>query len=78
MKTKVEYDLALKDISIACQKHGVFLMGTCINEGIYGEISIGLTGDKDSHSFTYPENLCSDVEVNTDQNMVSVEIIGTV
>lgn len=78
MKTKEEYELAIKEISDVCGKHGVFLMGTCHGEGFYGEITIGVTGDSDSHCFLGPETLGEGVDVNEYDNFVSVERVGKV
>jgi hypothetical protein len=41
MKTKEELQSAVDEIREVCQKHGIVLLGTCIGESIYGEITIG-------------------------------------
>lgn len=45
MKTRAEYQAAIDEIRMVCRKHGVFLVGTCEQEGIYGEITIGDAAD---------------------------------
>jgi hypothetical protein len=40
MKTLEECKAAIDEISEICKKHGILLVGTCNNEGIYGEITI--------------------------------------
>ena len=40
-----KYQAAIDEIKTVCDKHGVVLIGTCHSEGIYGEISIGQSGD---------------------------------
>lgn len=40
MKTTEQLEAALQAIRAVCREHGVVLIGTCISEGIYGEILI--------------------------------------
>ena len=40
MKTLKELQDAVNEIRRICKKHGIVLIGTCENEGIYGEITI--------------------------------------
>ena len=35
-----KFNKAVEDIKRVCAKHGVVLVGTCDDEGIYGEISV--------------------------------------
>lgn len=41
MKTKEQLQAAVDELREVCRKHGIALVGTCANEGIYGEITIG-------------------------------------
>jgi hypothetical protein len=38
--TKEEAQACVDEVNAVCQKHNVKLIGTCISEGIYGEILI--------------------------------------
>ena len=40
MKTIEQMQFAVDEIRKVCMRHGVVLIGTCRNEGIYGEITI--------------------------------------
>ncbi len=42
MKTKEQLQEVVDEIRLVCKKHGVLLVGTCMNEGIYSEIAIGV------------------------------------
>jgi hypothetical protein len=52
MKTKEEYENFANELKLLCEKHGIFVVGTCESEGIYGEIALI---DKDD-----PENYWKD------------------
>jgi hypothetical protein len=40
MKTVEEVQAFVNEVRAVCLKHGLVLIGTCENEGIYGEITI--------------------------------------
>ncbi len=40
MKTKKQVQAAVDAIENICKQHGIALVGTCIAEGIHGEIAI--------------------------------------
>ena len=48
MKTLEDYQKAIAEIKEVCKKHNVALLGTCAAEGIYGEISIMDSNDRNS------------------------------
>jgi hypothetical protein len=39
-KTKEQYEACQEEIRAVCERHGIWIVGTCDNEGIYGEISM--------------------------------------
>ena len=41
MKTKEQLQAAVDEVREVCRKHGIAIVGTCLSEGIYGEITIG-------------------------------------
>ena len=62
MANNKKYQIAIDEISEVCKKHGIYLVGTCSGEGIYGEISIGDTGGDDdicqwSGSMDFADNI---------------------
>jgi len=67
---------ALDEIKLVCEKHGVFLVGTCESEGIYGEITIGLTDDGAADGFGWfnPDKLSDELSANC----AHIERIGSV
>lgn len=36
-----EYQKFATELKELCQKHGIYILGTCEDEGIYGEITLG-------------------------------------
>ena len=54
MKTKDDYQKATDEIASVCKKHGVFLLGTCESEGIYGEIALGDSANPDACGWRDP------------------------
>lgn len=44
MKTKEEYEKFVKELKELCDKHNIYLLGTCSSEGILGEITL-IDGD---------------------------------
>lgn len=52
-------EAALEELNSVCEKHGIYLMGTCEMEGIYGEITIGIKGQ--DCGWRSPERLRSEL-----------------
>jgi hypothetical protein len=40
MKTIEDYQKFADELKVLCEKHGVYLIGSCYSEGIYGEIEL--------------------------------------
>ena len=41
MKNIKDYEDFLQELKELCNKHEIFMLGTCHSEGIYGEITLG-------------------------------------
>lgn len=54
---KEELEKALLEIHAVCNKHGVVLVGTCMNESIYGEILISKANPADIQWIEVEEQL---------------------
>ncbi len=50
------YQHAVDEIRAVCKKHGVFLVGTCMSEGIYGEILVGDSNDPEASGWLNVED----------------------
>ena len=57
MKTKYDYQKAVDEIAAVCQKHGVFLLGTCESDGIYGEITLGDSANPEECGWAHPSDV---------------------
>lgn len=64
---------ALKEIQDVCDKYGIYLLGTCEMENIYGEITIEFKGET---SWRNPEKRST--EVDCYEGWYSVDRIGNV
>lgn len=62
-KTQEELQAAMEEIAEVCRKHGIYLTGTDLGEGVYGEITVlsqgavitkrrGPAGSNDSYAFS--------------------------
>ena len=52
---KEDCQIAVDAIAKTCRKHGVFLLGTCTSEGIYGEITLGNSFEPSECGWKHPE-----------------------
>lgn len=65
-----EYDDFIKECADLCKRHGVVLVGTCVHEGVYGEIQIL---DREG---SYPEFYDHPINCRTSMIDNQVERIG--
>lgn len=40
MKSREEYEKFTAEVRALCERHGIYMVGTCEGEGIYGEITL--------------------------------------
>lgn len=62
-KTKEQLQEAVNEIRAICKKHGIALIGTCADEGIFGEITIVEVSDRDSEWADIPRVINNTVEM---------------
>lgn len=74
MKTKEQIQAALDEIKAVCDKHGVVLMGTDLNEGVFGEI---LISPSNSVKWAFPERQSWNSISSYGREGFFVEAIGT-
>ena len=67
MDNEKKFQAAIDGIKKVCLEHGVFIIGTCADEGIYAEISIGFSSDSESFGWKDPEKSLTN-EVKSDQD----------
>lgn len=76
MKTQEELQAAVDEIREVCNRHAVVLVGTCSNEGIYGEITIGYASQKAIGWTNVRGRLTNRVDENAGE--ISVDGIGDI
>ena len=62
MKTTEEMQAFVDDIRAVCERHGVFIIGTCKSAGIYGEITIFESGRASEAWLSPQQQLTNEVE----------------
>jgi len=77
MKTKEDYQKAIDEIANVCKKHGIFLIGTCETEGIYGEITIGDVAEPDTCGWVLPGDMLTN-KIEYRKDIVSINGIGEI
>lgn len=66
MKTEKDYQEFANELKMLCEKHGIFIVGTCFCEGIFGEIALVDKDDPSQSGWINPlERVGFDVDMDT-------------
>lgn len=77
-KRKKDYQKFVNEVKLLCKKHGIFMVGTCETEGIFGEISLGDIKNIDKFGWQEAKNQLNNKVLSYYIDDFTVEGIGEI